>query len=218
MDRLSPRFAFLLAALGLAMAIGSGGGCRTALTTAALILKGTDVDPEFPGLKQKKVAVVCRPVVDLTYKNSSVAKDLARQVAILLKERVPKIEVIDQRKVDKFTDETPWNEYTEVGEAVGADMVVAIDLRGFTIFQSQTLYQGKADVEVNVYPTHGDGQPVFQKTLPQLVYPPNTGIPTSERTEPGFRREFVDVLADAIGRHFYRHDPHSDCTMDAASL
>ena len=164
------------------------------------------------------MAVVCRPIVDLTYENSSVAKDLARHIAILLKERVPKIELIDQRKVEKFTDETPWNEFTEVGEAVGADMVVAVDLRGFTIFQSQTLYQGKADVEVAVYKTHGDGQPEFQKTLPQLVYPPSTGIPTSERTEPGFRREFVEVVADAVGRNFYRHDPHFACAMDAAAL
>ena len=35
MDRLSPRYAYLLAALVLATAIVSNGGCRTALTTAA---------------------------------------------------------------------------------------------------------------------------------------------------------------------------------------
>ena len=32
-----------------------------------------------------------------------------------------------------------------------ADMVVGIDLEGFSLFQGQTLYQGKANATVRVY-------------------------------------------------------------------
>ena len=42
-------------------------------------------------------------------------------------------------------------------------------------------------------------------------------MPTSERTEPEFRHEFVLVLADQIARHFYAHDPYADMGQDAAA-
>jgi hypothetical protein len=59
---------------------------------------------------------------------------------------------------------------------------------------------------------------VFEKTLPQTVYPPNSGVPTSERQEAEFRRAFVKVLADQIARHFYAHDPNADLAQDALAM
>ncbi len=125
--------------------------------------------------------------------------------------------MIDQRKVNKWTDENTWDEYREVGKAMKADMVVGIDLESFGLYEGQTLYQGKADATVRVYNCH-DGKMVFEKILPQSVYPPNSGVPTSDRREPEFRREFVAVLADQIARHFYAHDPHADLAQDAMAL
>jgi len=37
-------------------------GCRTVFTTAAYLIKGTNVDAEYEGLREKRVVVVCRPV------------------------------------------------------------------------------------------------------------------------------------------------------------
>ncbi|GAF68683.1 unnamed protein product, partial [marine sediment metagenome] len=182
------------------------------------------IDAEYDGLEGKKVVVVARPLVELKYRNTSAAKDLARQLSILLRENVSKIEVIDQRKVAEWTDANVWDEYTEIGEALEADMVVGIDLQDFTIYKGQTLYQGKASVVLAVYDctdlfdNAAGSQPVFEKELPQAVYPPNTAIPTSEKPEVEFRREFVRVLADQIGRHFYAHDAHADYALDAATL
>ena len=65
---------------------------------------------------------------------------------------------------------------------------------------------------------HKDGKMVFEKDIPQSVYPPNSAVPTSERTEPAFRREFVAVLADQIARYFYAHDPYADLGQDATAL
>jgi hypothetical protein len=218
MDRLSLRYGYLAIVLALAAGILSSGGCQGLLTTVMYIAKGNNLPPEYDGLWGKKVVVVCRPLADLKYRDTSVAKDLARQLGLLLHNNIRKIEVIDQRKVVQWTDENMWDEYTEIGEALEAEMVVGVDLQDFTIYQGQTLYQGKANVVLRVYDCTAGGQPVFEKELPQTVYPPNTGIPTSEKPEAGFRREFVRLLADQIGRHFYPHDPHADYALDAMAL
>ncbi len=120
--------------------------------------------------------------------------------------------------MERLDEHFEWTEYTEVGKALDAEMVVAIDLQDFNIFQGQTLYQGRANAKVWVYDCKNDGRVVFEKDLPQAVYPPNTGIPTSERQEPEFRREFVAILSDQIARHFYAHDAHADYVMDARAL
>jgi len=194
-------------------------GCTNGLFTLVYLLKGTDVDPEFKDLKDKKVAVVCRPADTLMYSSSNVGRELAVQVSNLLSEKVPKIKIIDPRKVARWTDEHQWDEYVEVGRALKADMVVAIDLESFSLYQGQTLYQGKANATVRVYDCNKSGnKEVYKKNLPQRVYPPNACVPTSERTEPEFRHEFIAQLADQIGRHFYAHDPHADMALDARSL
>lgn len=217
MDRPSVRHGLALA-LTLAIALLPALGCQSALLTAMVLLKGTDVDPDYPGLKGKKVAVVCRPLVSLQYNNSNVARDLAQQITTLLQQQVPKIQTVDQRKVTKWTDENTWEEYPEVGKAMKADFVVGVDLEAFTIFQGQTLYQGKANSTVRVYDCKQSGKVVFEKTLPQSIYPPNAGVPTSDRLEAEFRREFTLVLADQIARHFYAHDPHADMAQDVSAL
>jgi hypothetical protein len=217
MDRFSKRRAILVLLLGLA---GSWSlvGCRSALETGYILLYGTDVDADYPGLQKKKVVVVCRPLMALQYWNANVAKELGVEVSLLLRDKVKKIEMADPRKLSKWLDENNWEEYTAVGKAMNADMVVGIDLEGFNIFQGQTLYQGNAKVSVHVYDCKAGGKEVFTRNMPPNIYPPNAGIPTSDRQEGQFRREFTLVLASQIARHFYPHDPHADLALDNAAL
>jgi len=219
MDRLSLRRRIVLIA-ALMIAALPAIGCTSGLFTVMYLFKGLDVDPDFKDLKGKKVAVVCRPTASLTYSNANVGRDLAQQITLLLQEQVPKIKTIDQKKIAKWIDENTWEEYTEVGKAMKADMVVAVDLESFSIYQGQTLYQGKADATIRVFDCTktGRGKEVFHKNIPQAVYPPSSPIPASDRTEPEFRREFVLVLANQIARHFYAHDPHADLGQDAEAL
>jgi hypothetical protein len=216
MDRFSRRritVALILMAAALSLC-----GCQSLLVTALYLFKGNEVDPEFAELKGKKVAVVCRPMVALQYHNSSVARDLAEQISILLEKNVPKIHLVDQRKINKWLDENTWEEYREVGKAVKAEMVVGVDLESFSLYQGQTVYQGRANAAVAVYDSQQKWKKVFEKALPQSVYPPNSPISAADRLEADFRREFVAVLADQIGRHFYAHDPYPDMAQDAAAL
>jgi len=218
MDRLSLRHGYLLLALPILLLIGSVLGCRTAALTAAYLIKGTNVDAKFEGLREKRVAVVCRPVSAILFRHD-VSGDLAREIGELLQRNVREIEVVDNAKVREFTDETAWDEFSEIGEYVEADMVVGIDLEDFSIFnQGQSLYQGRASATIWVYDCTEGGADVYKAELPETLYPPNAAIPAMEMPETRFRSRFVRVLADQIGRHFYPHDGYSDFARDTEGL
>jgi hypothetical protein len=217
MDRLFLRYLLVAVVLVTAAVVTTLSGCQAGLT-ALYLLKGTNVEPDYAGLKGKKVAVVCRPVVGLQYSNPNASRDLAAQVSKLLKDQVSKIKIVDSQKVSKWCDENTWEEYAEVGKAVKADVVVGIELERLDLYLSQTLYQGKANATVRVYDCKDGGKLVFEKMMPLCQYPPNYSIPTSEVQEPEFRREFIGVLAERIGRNFYAHDPNADMAQDAMAL
>ena len=217
MDRRSLRYGYLAVAALTVLAVFSAGGCQSLAITAAYLWHGTDQEAEFPGLKEKKVAVVCRPLVALQYRNAGAARELAQQVGVLLKAGIPKVKIIDQQKVAAWADENSWDEYTEVGKAMKADMVIGIDLTAFNVFEGQTLYRGKANLAVKVYDLSKEkgSQLVFHKTLPQSIYPPNIAIPVSDKQEADFRTDFIGVLAEQVGRYFYAHDGNADIAQDA---
>ncbi len=204
-------------ALMLLALTAAAGGCASALATVMWVVKGPDLPAEYDGLRGKRVVVVCRPLSSSLYANPGVAKDVSRQVSVLLKQHVSKIEVVDQRKVAEWIDTNTWDEYTQIGEALEADLVLGIDLEHFSIYQSQTLYQGKANFAVKVYDCT-TGEVVFEKQPPQTIYPPNHVVSTHDRQESDFRREFVKILSDQIARHFYAHDPRAYWAADAAAM
>ena len=218
MDRPLLRYRSLLTTLALVAVLVPVAGCTNFLTLAAYMIKGTDVPAEFDNLKGKRVAVVCQPMVELEYRSGMVAKDLAREIGSLLKQNVGKIQLIDHRKVDAWIDENSWDEYAEIGDALKADLVLGLDLESFQIHKGQTLYQGSANITMHLVDCNNGGEEIVNRPLPQAIYPPNTGIPTSERQQSQFRREFVLVLADQIARHFYKHDPYKYHALDATAL
>lgn len=193
-------------------------GCASALATAMWVIKGTNVDAEYEGLSEKRVAVVCRQLASLAYRDSTVPRDLATQVGNLLSTNGHKIRVIDQQDVAQWTDENAWEDFTEIGKALEADMVVGIELEDFKLHQGQTLFQGRANVHIKIYDLKDGGKLVYDKPAPQTVYPPNTGIPTSEKQESLFRREFVLVLAEDIARRFYAHDSYVNFARDSTAF
>ena len=101
---------------------------------------------------------------------------------------------------------------------VGAELVVGLDLEEFNLYQGQTLYQGKANLKVMVFDVAKGKEPIFERNLPQAVFPPNSAIPASERPEPQFRRQFVNYLARQISQYFFDHDAHVDFANDSTAL
>ncbi len=193
-------------------------GCVGALTTAAYLLRGTDIPAEFTGLRGKKVVVVCQPMVAMQVRNSTAARDLARQISTLLQQKVSKIQVISPQKVENWMDQNTWDEYMDVGKALQADIVVGVDLEEFNLYQGQTLYQGQAAATLKVIDCAAGGKVLFERSFSQMRYPPNHGIPAWEKPEAQFRREFIAYLADNIARYFYSYDAYADFAQDAAAL
>jgi hypothetical protein len=212
-----PRFGRPLLLLAMLAAVSTAPGCSSALATAMYVIQGSDVDPEFEGLQGKRVAVVCRPVANLEIRAQNAAKRIARTLSQLLKQRVPRIEVIDHQQVAEWVDNNGSDEFTEIGRAMDADLIVGVDLERFGVLEGQTIFRGKANVIVEVYDCARD-ELIYEKHLPQIVYPPNRVVSASEQQEAEFRREFVAVVADQVGRLFYRHDRYADYALDAASL
>jgi hypothetical protein len=192
-------------------------GCTGALFTAMWLVRGNDVPAEFKGLKDKKVAVVCRPLVGLSYREAGVSQEIATKVDQNLRANVRNVELIEQRKIAEWTDENTWDEYTEIGKALGADLVIGIDLEEFNLYKGQTVYEGRASVLLKVYDCK-TGQVVFEKHMPPVVYPPNSPKPVAEQPESSFTREYVAVLSEHIARYFYPHDPYSGFAVDATTL
>jgi len=106
MDRFARQCGHLLAIGILATIVTAGSGCRSLFFVPLYLIRGTDVPAEYNGLKEKKVAVVCRPEVTLAMgKHMGAARDLAREVNRQLAKKVPKVQMIDQQKVEEWIDE-----------------------------------------------------------------------------------------------------------------
>lgn len=193
-------------------------GCANWIAGAMWLVKGTNRSAECTALKAQRVVVVCRPPIAMEFSDGAVgAQELAVAVGELLTANVRKIEVVDQRDVDEWTDEHTWQEYTEVGEALDAEMMVGVDLEKFNIYAGQTLYQGTAEISLTVYDMKNDGKVVYTRML-QVKYPPHTVKPRESKSAAAFRREFVAVLAREVGKLFYDYDSFEDYAIDSKVL
>jgi hypothetical protein len=210
----SSRWLWQTAGLLFLLAVMLPTGCGW-LSVAMYNMNPDDTPAEFKDLQEKRVVVVCRPVVELQFADSTVPRDLVQQVGERLTKKVRKIKVVDESEVSEWTDENSWQKFTEVGKALKADMVVGIELERFSLQQGPTLLQGNAAMRVVVYDMKEGGKQVFEKTMPRVLFPPNTPIPSAEKSEAEFRRQFLGVLAEQIGRQFYSHDSLEDFGVDA---
>jgi hypothetical protein len=192
------------------------GGCNMLAALGYVAHEDAD-EAEFAQLVGKRIAVVCRPVEQLQYSDSSAAPDLANTVADLLKKNVKKCQLISSSDVAEWADMHNWNEYAQVGKALKADMVVGIDLEQFSLNEGQTLYKGRGEVHIWVYDMKNGGSRVWDKKV-RTVYPPNSAVAASERSEADFRRQYIAVLAEHIARNFYAHDPRADFGSDTNVL
>jgi hypothetical protein len=213
MDRFRLVPVWILVALGCVAVCVPLAGCGMVAVLAHAV-NPNDIPAKFKGLEEKRVVVVCRPVVELQFSGARVPQELSQSVAQRLATRVKKINLVDADEVAEWTDENDWSSFAEVGKALKADMVVGIDLTKFQLHQGPTLLQGEAMLDVVVVDVQNGSKTVFSEEFPSR-FPPHTPIPTSERTEQQFRHQFVQVLAEQVSRNFYAHDSRADFAGDA---
>jgi hypothetical protein len=179
-------------------------GCSTLLTVAYLV-QPADVPAEFAGLKGKKVAVICRPIIELEFSDAGSARELAGLVGSQIQQGVRRSKVIGQHEVARWIDENSWVDYPTVAAALGADYVVGIDLEEFRFHEGSTLYRGRASVAVRVYDV-AEKKLVFQRRIDDFAFPANTAIPSSDRSEGEFRGMFLQMLSLRISRLFHAYE------------
>lgn len=207
-----------LIVVGLLLGCTASGGCTQALLTGAYLVKGVERPAEFKELKGKKVAVVCKPIQELQFSTSSSSERISDNVAVLLKSKLKKTELVGTQKIQSWVDEHEWEEFSEIGKAMKSDYVVGIEIEDFKLYQGQTIYQGRARVSVKVCDMAKGGEVVYKKDIPEIVYPPQGGVPTSEKREEDFKRQFIGVVSEQVGRLFYGYDYRRDVAIDSTTL
>jgi hypothetical protein len=192
----------------------AAGGCSILSTALWVIKDGKTFPAEYKGLKNKKVAVVCRGPMRLQFGHEAIAPPLiAAQVSHLLQSELnKKIEVIEPQRVARYMDETQWETFEEVGKAVGAEMVIGIDLEVFSLASGRSLHQGEASVRVEVFDL-AEGKRAWSTNIDVKFPPTIQGVPAQEMSEERFLQAFIRYVAEQVGRRFYDHDP----TLDVAS-
>jgi len=189
------------------------------------LIKGPYVDPEYDFLLKgkKRVVVVCRSLAMNTFQGETVPRDLTRKVSQNLRENLKKknkkLEIIDYRKVEKWLDDSSqsFEEFTEVGAALKADIVIGIELQSFQIQENPSTMQGKARLTVKTYDMNTD-ELIAEKML-RLVDPPEVPISISDRSSlPQFRLQFVDLLAKQVAALYHPYDPKKINRIDSDSL
>jgi hypothetical protein len=168
---------------------------------------GADMIPaEYDELKEKTVAVVT--LTDSSqYANDISSRELSRFVGDNLTKKVKGIQLVREDKIEQWRDVNGWDslDFDTIGQAVGADKVLGIELANLRLRDGSTLYRGRADIVIQVIDAES-GNVEFTRTLEEYTYPTIAGQYTSETTEPRFRKLYLKMLAEEICRSFHRYD------------
>jgi len=210
-----PRRSWLLLVIAVAGLVAPGCGV---LANVAYWVKGNALPPKFPGLKDKRVAVVCLDSHSLGGPGGE-ADAIARMVNIALAQNVPKITMVRQSEIADWIDNQSQEvtEYTDIGRGVKADMVVGIDLISFNIHEGQTLLRGKANVRVRVYDMSKGGDVVHDEPAREIAWPENGARHVTEN-EANFKTYYIHMLANKIAHDFYAYEASEEVSLDAAHL
>lgn len=204
------------AVLCLVMLLACVTGC-SAISTLAYIWNPNDTPASYKGLVDKKSVVVCR-AESLEYSDPLIGRELAGVIGRKMEQNDKKISVIDDQKLADWTDRNDWSDYRQVGKALKADMVVGVDIERFTIRQGPTLLQGQADVRISVYDIKEGGKKVWEYRPATIKFPPNAPIPSGERQEAEFRRQFIDRVAEEVAHNFYAYNSRDLHALDSTAL
>jgi len=209
----------------VALVLMSCTSCQGLLFTAAYLIKGQNVDPEYDFLLKgkKRVVVVCRSLAANQFQGETVPRDLTRKVSQNLRENLKKknkkLEVVDYRKVEKWLDDSShmFEEFTEIGAALKADIVIGIELQAFQTQENPSTMQGKAQWTVKTYDME-TGELIAQKPM-RLVDPPHVPISISDRSSlPQFHAQFVDLISKQIAALYHPHNPNKITRIDSDSI
>jgi hypothetical protein len=205
-------------------------GCNPITTLAFLTHKDVKVPAECPltykeGPKKDKEEIVVALFVsqgtgqsyEFAGADTALANEIIKKLPEMVKEtkQKQKLTVLSTAQVNKFKMKNPnWKlmHPSERAKLLGADFVMEIHLEKMNLYQpgsQQSLYEGRADVTVDVYDVE-DGATDPKHTYAHGFAYPKTGFrDASSKPASAFRREFLETLAVELCRYHVEHRPSS---------
>lgn len=206
MERMTKHFRFSLLICLLGM-VGLLAGCAAAAGTLGYVIFGDDVDPPCKELKGK-VAIICRPQASMAYQYGDTSAQLGRAVNVHIMNKLKKrqkVELIPQREIEKHCDDLGSElDFEEIGQALGADQVIAIDLYEFTHIEGTGTFRGQARVGVRLIDMK-TGNDLYESTDFSHAFPQNYSYSESEMREEAFQQLYLGKLGSFISKNFVPH-------------
>ena len=204
--------------LGLSIFLIASVGCAGHLAQIMYIIKGNKIPADYKGLEGKKVAVVC--VTDASsYGGDDLSMQVCRGVSLKLAQNVKKIEVIPPYKVEELIDRNGFDgsDFTMIGDELGADVVLAIELRSYSLHEGGTMYKGRSELTATVFDITKSGQVDYVIGPKQYSFPEN-GRPATQTNERQFELIYLAKLTEFVSRNFYAFEKADTIAEDATYL
>jgi hypothetical protein len=138
-----------------------------------------------------------------------------RRIADRLKTNVKKITMIPQDKINDWKDQNAWNEenFYQLGKGVEAEMVVAIEISNYSLYDGQTMYKGRAMVSSTVYDME-KGSVAFHRGPEEYSFP-KSGRPSIQNNDQQFEQVYLTKLCEHLARRFYEFEKKEMIAEDA---
>lgn len=206
----------LLSLLLCAVLLSGSTGCVKLAANWINAIRGNEIPAEYDGFKEQRVAVVCG--TDQGLSSDATTAIVTSYVHTALKQNVKKIDLVRPQEIEQWLDVhgTVESDYVEIGRAVKADKLLAIDLSKLRVKDGPTLYRGRCDVGVTVYDIADDGAIVFRKQVPDFTFPKDSAT-IADTSETKFRNMFIKIIAHKVAGMFFPLDPTADYGLDATA-
>jgi hypothetical protein len=174
------------------------------------------IPPECTCLEESTLAIIT--VTDSSqYRDDITARVLSRRVGEVLTQKVDELTLVREDKIEQWRDINGWNaiDFASMGKSVKAEKVLGIEVTNMRLRDGATLYRGRADVVIKVIDVE-TGNTEYAKSLDEYTFPTVAGQYTSETTEARFRKLYLSMLANEIGRSFHPYDMTDRIALDSA--
>lgn len=191
-------------------------GCLGLMSNLMHAVGANRIPAQCDALQNSKVAVVT--LTDQSqYSDDIAARLLTRKLREILLMEVKGVSLVHEDAVQQWRDTNGRDstDYLRIGKDIQAEKVVAIELTDMRLRDGATLYRGRAGVVMRVFDV-AEAKQVFKKELDEFTFPVNAGQYTSETTESKFRKLFLGMLANQIGRMFYAYDFADTVALDGS--
>ena len=208
----------LLLVLAVTATLVTTTGCIQEMAQLMYVIKGHKVAPAFPGLKEKKVAIVCNSDA-AAFGPDALSVTITKHIGLALATSEDSITIAAPAKVDEYIDANGWHEENaaQLGESVGADYVIVIEVEDYSIHEGPTLYKGRSEWTASAYDVANEGKIAFSNGPNHFAFP-ETGRPSLQTSERVFESFYLSRLCDRISRQFVSYDRMESYADEAIML